>query len=742
MKIRRAGCLLLLCLPSLVAAQVLFPGNSIERRSRTYHVVHYKLAVDFDEVDKSVSGTASLSLCPLAARLDSLTLDAADMDIRSVGLTSGPLRYAYRSPSLVVFFDKPLSWTDTVTVSVGYSCKPATGLFFIEPDSAHPDRRRQIWSQGEDTDNHFWFPCYDYPNDKSTSEVIGTVPEDFVLLSNGTMLGERRDALKKTRTFHWFESRPHSSYLIMVAAGDYKIVSDKYRDVPLEYYVYKDRAEDGVRCLSKTSAAMKFFEEKIGVPYPWEKFAQIWISDFMWGGMENVSAVTLNDDAYLLDLRAQVDFTSDDVVAHELAHQWWGDLATARDWNNLWLHEGFANYFEVLFKEHEKGEEYSQYDLMQQALSVFHTESGQGRSPLVGQDGYTANVYSKGCWVLHMLRNVLGEQAFWKAINLYARRFAYANADSYEFMLAIEDATGQNLDWFFEQWVYKAGHPKVLVTSAWNDTSKTLELQLTQTQVVDSLTPVFRFPLTIECTTSSGTVTTSTVINLQKQSVNIPLSEKPLMVIPDRGKNVLVAFDWQKTVAENIFQLGHASDVADRVSAAGGLQDHNQDPAVFEALAQAALHDHFWAVRNQAAMSLASSDNPRVEEVLLDVAGDVHSSVRTTALSRLSRFHGPEVARKVWDAALTDSSYLVLSSCISTLAQIDSVRGFDLAARSVKMESYRNIVRRAALSDSLWYPDALATATVRAAWPPPALPSAPAPHGDGSAAHARPEETA
>ncbi|MBM2839634.1 MAG: Peptidase protein, partial [Bacteroidetes bacterium] len=316
---------LLLFLPVSLYAQVLFPGNSVERRSRTYDVHHYKIVVAFDELERKVEGTTSIMLSPLTASMDSLALDAEAMDIISVSLSPGKaLRFANRSPQLVVFFDAPIGLADTTTISIRYSCTPRAGLYFVQPDSTDPKRRKQIWSQGEDTDNHFWFPCYDFPNDKATSEVIATVPDSYVLLSNGKLLGTTHDTMKKTKTFHWFESKPHSSYLIMVAAGEYDIVREMYRTIPLEYYVYKDRVQDGVRSLAKTSAAMKFFEEKIGVQYPWEKYAQIWISNFMWGGMENVSAVTLNDEGYLLDSRAAVDFTSDDVVAHELAHQWWG----------------------------------------------------------------------------------------------------------------------------------------------------------------------------------------------------------------------------------------------------------------------------------------------------------------------------------------------------------------------------------------------------------------------------------
>jgi aminopeptidase N len=504
-KIHSCAALALAIVPAIMTAQVLFPGNSSERRSRTYDVLHYKLVVGFDEEARRVNGTTSITLTPLCDTLDSVELDAETMDIYSVVLPSGKtLRFTNRSPKIAVLFDEPLRTEDTVTISIRYSCTPRNGLFFIQPDSTNPLLRRQIWSQGEDTDNHFWFPCYDYPNDKATSEVIATVRDSYVLLSNGKLIGTHHDPLKQTTTFHWFESRPHSSYLIMIAAGEYEVVRDTCHNIPLEYYVFKNDIENGVMSLASTPAAMKFFEKKIGIPYPWEKYAQIWISHFMWGGMENTSAVTMNDAAYLLDERAAVDFSSTDVVAHELAHQWWGDLVTSRDWSNLWLHEGFANYFEALFKLDQKGGDYFQYDLMQQASSVMRAEDAYGRSPLVGKDGYTANVYSKGCWVLHMMKNVLGERGFWKAVKHFGQRYSYGNADSYEFMLAIEDATGQNLDWFFNQWVYKSGYPKVQVTRSWDENSKSLTLNLDQTQVIDSATGPFRFPLTIAFTSSGG----------------------------------------------------------------------------------------------------------------------------------------------------------------------------------------------------------------------------------------------
>jgi aminopeptidase N len=692
---------LLLCLHSTLPAQVLFQEHTPLRVAHTYDVVHYKLLLRLDEAARRVDGTTSIRFAPVSAQLDSMVLDAEAMSIFSVTMNGRQLSFENRSPFLVIHFGRTLRPADTATIAIDYSCSPKSGLYFLQPDSTDPHRRRQIWTQGEDTDNHFWFPCYDAPDDKATSEVIATLPDSYTLLSNGRLLGTTTDASKKTRTFHWYEARPHSSYLIMIAAGDYDIVRETRRGIPLEYYVYPDRREDGIRSLRVTPAALEFFEDTIGVPYPWEKYAQIWISDFMWGGMENVSAVTLNDESYLLDRRALIDFTSDDVVAHELAHQWWGDLVTSRDWSNLWLHEGFANYFEALFKRHIKGEDYFQYDLHQQANSVIGTEQNSGRSPLVGRESFTVNVYSKGCWVLHMLRAELGEKPFWTAIRTLIRKYAFKNIDTQDFIRVIRESTGRDMQWFFDQWAYGSGTPKVRITSHWDDVQKLLRLDFTQIQTLDSLTGVFRFPLTIECTTSAAVTQREVVVDSVQKTVFIPLPERPLMVIPDRGKKVLATIDWPKSVEENLYQLANAPDVVDRLTAARTLLRDNNDPAVFDALRLAALRDRFWAVRYRALLSLATSEDARTEKIVISCLADSHSTVRSSAVDVLARFRTQSNADLIWRMALTDSSYLVLSSCLGALMEIDSVRGFDLAAITIDMESYRNIIRRSALRTML-----------------------------------------
>lgn len=670
--------------------------EELPRRARTYDVIHYKLKLELDEAKKSVAGTATITFTPLGTSLDSIILDAEQLTIQSVSLSGSRLEFLNDSHELTLYLPHSISLSDTLTVAITYSCTPTKGLYFIQPDSTDPTRRHQIWTQGEDMDNRYWIPCYDFPNDKATSEIIATVPEQYTLVSNGRLEKTAHKKEDRTRIFHWRQSLPHSSYLIMLAAGEYEVLREPYGDIPLEYYVYKQYAPDAHRGLARTPSIMRFLEERIGISYPWEKYAQIFVNQFPLGGMENTSAVTLNE-IYMFDARAALDFTGDDVIAHELAHQWWGDLVTCRDWTHLWLNEGFANYFGSLFKEQDKGRDEYQYEMMQQTKSILQTEEYRGRKPIVSGDSYTTNVYMKGSWVLSMLRTTLGESDFWKALGLYIRRHSFGNADTHDLQEAVKDATGRDIDWFFDQWLYKAGHPELTVKTKWDDSRSILAISITQSQEQDSVTGVFRFPLDIECTTPQGKSSRTVWITNQTEAVEFSLAGKPLMVIVDKGMKLLKAITFEKSMEEYLYQLAHAEDVPDRIVAAREVRRYKEDGNVFSVLVQSALHDSFWGVRMEAAISVGVMKNDGVKEALFEIYRDTKSRVRQAAIVALEQFASDDVAAFIRNAAETDSSYLVLASCITAMESVDSTGAFDFARRYVDMKSYRDIARRAAL---------------------------------------------
>jgi aminopeptidase N len=345
------------------------PSASVHyARDRAVDVQHVKLELSVNHEKRILNGSVQVEFVPLASNVTRLEFDAVDLDIMSVKLSGQPVDFENTGQKVIVRLNKALKSSESASVTIEYSGRPRRGLYFVGPDKAYPNRPYQAWTQGEDSDSRYWFPCYDYPNDRATSEMIIAVPQKYTAISNGILLETKEEKAKGTRTFHWKQDIPHSSYLTSLVVGEYSIIREKVEDVELSYYVPKGREEDAKRSFAKTPEMIRYFGEYFGVKYPYPKYAQVVVSDFIFGGMENISATTLTENT-LHDKRAHLDFTSDDLVSHELAHQWWGDLITCRDWSHAWLNEGFATYCETLFKEHDLGKDetvaYQMQDLEQ-----------------------------------------------------------------------------------------------------------------------------------------------------------------------------------------------------------------------------------------------------------------------------------------------------------------------------------------------------------------------------------------
>ncbi|MBI4811738.1 MAG: M1 family metallopeptidase, partial [Ignavibacteriales bacterium] len=327
--------ILLSCTTTLIAQN---PQEHFAR-DRTYDVLHYKLNITIDLKEKMCDGDVSIRFLPLRPDFEEMYLDAAEMDIKNIRLGMKRLEYEHSKDTLIVAMDKPYGLDDTLNLTISYSVQsPQKGLYFITPDSGCPNKQYQVWSQGAAEDNHYWFPCYDFPNDRATSEMIVKVDEKYTAISNGELIEVKNDKNKKTATYHWYEGKSHVSYLISLIVGEYIEIKDSTDSLPISNYVYKHQQADAMRSFGKTPKMIDFFSKKIGYPYPWEKFGQAVVSDFIFGGMENVSLVTLTDNT-IHDSRAHLDYTSDGLVAHELAHQWFGDLIAFKDWSQAWLSE-------------------------------------------------------------------------------------------------------------------------------------------------------------------------------------------------------------------------------------------------------------------------------------------------------------------------------------------------------------------------------------------------------------------
>ncbi len=695
---------LLICFCSLKSEDKPVPSEHFTRE-KTYHVVHYKLRIELDEKAKSCEGDVGIKLVPLRPQFDLVQLDAAQMTITQVRLGALQLRYHQSGDSLLVDLDKVYGMNDTLNLTVAYTLSaPNKGLYFIEPDSGYLKQQRLVWSNGEAEENHYWFPCYDFPNDMSTSELTATVNDKWVVISNGKLLDVKRDQKHHKATFHWYESKPHVSYLISLVAGEYAEVKDSAGSVPLSYYVYKHQREDAWWSFNKTPKIMNFYASKIGYPYPWEKYAQTVVQDYIWGGEENVSATTLTDGT-MHDARSHLDYSSDDLVAHELAHQWWGDLLTCRDWSHTWLNEGFATYFTVAFQEFDKGRDVADKSILDAQQDIVNRDFGDNRKPTVNSrfvypnEVFTNRIYGKGACVLNMMRHILGEELFWKAINHYVHKFAFKNVETNDFKVAIEEATGYNLYWFFDEWLYKAGYPELDVRTNWSQSKRSMNITVRQIQKTDWLTPVFRMPLDIEVWVNGVPETYHVTVARDSEEYAFPAYQQPQLVIFDRGSVILKKVHEHKSTDEWIFQLQHARDGVDRYLAASELYWISDSNIVTVALSKALMDDPFWEVRREAAFALgdARKANAGIGDSLIEAYGDRDARVRAAVVTALQKYKGERVLNLLKHAFEKDSSYAVSAAALTSMTFVDSINMRNYCKAGLERDSYKEQIRLAAI---------------------------------------------
>lgn len=712
-------------------------GDEHHAPDSKFKVNHLKLNLRFDAEQQSVGGTAAITLTPFADGLRQLELDAAEMDVSSVRLLNRyddsavlipvgggavALQFELHKEKLSIELNQACARGEKLTVEIAYSCRPRKGLFFVKPDEAYPDKPRQIWSQGQTEDAHWWFPCVDVTHQKMTTELMATVAENFLALSNGTLVATSNNPLEKTKTYHWRQDQPHPAYLVSVVIGEYKLIQERLNGLPVDYYVYADKAEAGQKLFAKTPQMIEFFAEKFGYPYPYPKYAQILVDDFLFGAMENTSATTMTDRV-LLDERAELDLSYDDIVAHELAHQWWGDLVTCKHWSQIWLNESFATYSEYLWRESQQGSDEARFALHQDFLTYLREDLTSHRRPIVchryrfSDELMDRHAYEKGACVLHMLRHELGDDAFFRSLARYLGKFAFGVAEANDFKTAIEEATGRNLHWFFDQWIYSAGYPELEVEYEWQRERKMLRLAVKQVQEREAkaddgsdAVPVFRFPAEIEVVTidSESVIETEqrasyhVTIEKEEQEFYFPCESKPRLVVFDKGHRVFKLMRFPKSLQELKYQLQHDTDAMGRVRAARELGEYKGEESV--GALEAAIHGHdFWAVRMAAALSLGEIGGEiggeRARDVLLNAYrnGD-DARVRRGAAWALGRIAKEQRAASALDAlrdAVDDRSYFVGVAAIRALAHVGNDRAYDILNTALTRDSWQEVLRAA-----------------------------------------------
>ena len=668
---------------------------------RVADILHIRLELRVDPRRRTLDGVATHRLRPISRPLKNLPLSLEELTVDSVSMGARQLEFHHQGGILDIHFKPPVPVGREVEVSVAYHGSPRTGLNFTGPDKDYPDRPYQAWSQGQDEYARFWFPNHDFPNQRQTTEVIVETPGEFETVSNGRLLSV--EPRGKWKRWHWLQEVPHVSYLVSLVVGQFERWEEDADGVPLHYYVPPGRVADGHRAFDETPAMMGILTQLAGTAYPYAKYASVVVQDFTWGGMENTSATTYIADL-LPDARGAGDYDSAGLVSHELAHQWFGDLLTCRDWAHAWLNEGFATYAWPYYAEHAYGPDEAQRLRLQHA-DMYFAEDREYRRPIVARtytepfELFDVHLYEKASWVLWMLRQVLGDDTFIAGVHEYVRRHARGLVVTEDFVRAMEDSSGRSLGWFFAQWIYGGGHPQFKVSYRWDDDNRTASLSVRQEQELDAVTQVFRAPVQVAFGTRGGKVDVREVevgTSGPEDAFTFVLPGRPTWVRFDQGNRVLKTLNFERPEEMLLGQL-REDEITGRVEAALQL-GRKGTPNAVEALARTLQEDGSWFVQATAARALGSTQGAAARKALIAGLGHPHSRVRTAVASALGSFAGDEeVAPPLLRTLARDRSYTAASAAASSLGRVGARSAVPALEKALDRPSHRNAIATGAL---------------------------------------------
>jgi aminopeptidase N len=672
-------------------------------RSRNYDLQHSKIALRFDLDHQKVIGDVTHTLTILRDSTSKIVFDSAGLTIQNVTVNKSTAKFETKDDKLVISLSTPAHAGEKFDVNVRYEAKPTKGLYFILPDKDYPDRPKEIWTQGESEDTRYYLPTYDYPNDRLTTETILTVPSTWITVANGKLINVV-DAPNNMKTWTWRESVPSSTYLITVVAGEFEEVKDSWHGLPVTYYAPKGRGDRLPINYGRTPQMIELFSKKLGVDYPWEKYAQSMVDDFVAGGMENSSATTNTSDSLQHPKLAPEYYTGqDDLISHELGHQWFGDLVTCKDWGDIWLNEGFATFMETVWAEAHFGKDQADYVRWANAHEWF-AQTNLYNKPIVRHDfndssEFDGNAYTKGGWVLYMLRHQLGEDAFYRALKHYLEVNRGKNVVTADLSKAIEETTHANVDEFFNQWLYNAGAPKFDLSYKYDDAKHELALTVKQTQKVEDRVGLFRIPTDVEITTASGPKLFPITAYRDTQTFSFPADSAPLMVLFDKGGHILKSAEFHKEKKEWLYQLKNAGELADRLDAVSALGKLKNDDDVVAALGDTLHNDKAWGARANSADALGELGSPAASKQLLDALNSAKEPwVRNRIAAALGNFKAdPAIIARLTAIAKEDTSYRARGSALLALGHLKPAGALATLEASVAADSPDGFLRNAAL---------------------------------------------
>lgn len=656
-------------------------------QKRVNDLLDTKLKVSFDWTNQTLIGEATLTLQPYFYPTQTLVLDAKGFKLEEVVLLTKSkqkkeLIYKYDNRKIEITLDKKYTRQEPYTIFIKYQAMPAKlaaeaedinyenrGLYFINSNQ-NKEKPQQIWTQGETAASSCWFPTIDSPNEKTTQETIITVQDKFISLSNGKLIGSTKNS-DGTRTDHWKQELPHAPYLFMLAVGEYAVIKDSWRGMPVDYYVEPEYAPYAKSIFGHTPEMLEFYSKLLGYEYPWDKYAQIVVRDFVAGAMENTSATIFFEEMHMDD-RELLDNNHEDIIAHELFHHWFGDVVTCESWANLALNESFATYGEYLWMEHKYGKDAADYHLYKD-LKVYLREAKEKRTSIIryyyenADKLFDRHSYQKGGRVIHMLRNYVGDEAFFLGLKKYVEEYAFKTAEIHNLRLVFEEITGEDLNWFFDQWFLKSGHPELLINQYYDEDKKQVFVNIKQTQPDET---TFLLPIVIDVYHANKEKESHKVfITNRDNTFAFDASKKPALVNIDADKMLLCEKTETKSTEEYVHQYHNAPLFLDRYEAIKALNNQQETNSAVVETFRKGLADPFWLIRKLAAKNILLTNDTlaaTVAEELVELCKDGKPQVRVEAINKLSEYKDPKFL-PLFVQGIKDSSYLVATASLHHL---------------------------------------------------------------------------
>lgn len=685
----------------LKPAQVL-PGSNVRRYAPDRHadLLHLLLDVTPDFKQRSLSGKATLTFKPIGQVLQELRLDAIDFTVSSVESTAKLKGHQATNDKIILTFEKPLPVGVEQTVTIHYSVTPKDGMYFRTPELGYKEGDSHLYTQGETILARNWFPVLDSPNEKLTTEVICHLPDGMKAWSNGKLLSEKKDPATGLTAFNWKQEKPHSAYLVSLVAGQFSVIEDQYKDLPLAFIVPPSDAALAKRSFDGTKEMLEFFEGELGFPFPWEKYHQIVVRDFQWGGMENTSISTLSDrtlhTADYEDLRSSIS-----LVAHELAHQWFGDVVTCKDWSSLWLNEGFATYYDALNQERLYGREQFLNARWRAAQNLVKEKNAR---PIVfrninadGYDQFGNLSYIKGSWVLHMLRSELGPDLFRQVVQTYLKRYQYQNVVTENFLSVLEEVTGRSYDRFFDQWVFHGGYPELVAEYDWDEKTGLAHVSLKQTQKTGDDVLMFHVPVKVRFKGDFGTEDRVFLLDRDAQDFHVALPSAPKIVRLDPEVALLAGIDFEPSTTMLEAQLKDAGDAMGRVLAIEQIASNAKAGSV-ELIGKTLNSDPQWFVREKAAGALADIGTEEALAMLRNSLTQPDARVRKAVVDAIGDFVQPLAGETLFPLLSTEKNPDIRGTILQALPRHPDAKTRAELERQLASESLRDHLFDAAVA--------------------------------------------